>query len=250
MDPYLIPGTATLRNRRGITDAVELEQLDADVSTLRIRQLLDGSVRVPGQWDLPHLQRVHRHIFGDLYEWAGEIRTIALRKADQVHPLPTAEHANDIFGRLERDDQLRGLDRAAFVSKVSQLQSDLFTLHPFRDGNTRATTTFVALVARHAGWNIAWRDANVAGVQVLLRYAYEAPRNESGRRLEPLFDSIVSPLKRQAADAAGHAAHAPLREQTVRWEDEARELHQKNALLVSASDQSAQRRAEDIRIDP
>ena len=129
MDPYLIPGTATLRNRRGITDALELEQLEADVSTLRIRQLLDGSVHLPGQWDLPHLQRVHRHVFGDLYEWAGEIRTIALRKADQAHPLPTAEHADDIFGRLARDDQLSGLDRAAFVSKVSQLQSDLFTLH-------------------------------------------------------------------------------------------------------------------------
>lgn len=250
MDPYLIPGTATLRNKRGISDPLELEQLEADVSAFRIRQLLVGSTRLPGRWDLAHLQRVHRHIFGDLYEWAGEIRTIALRKADQVHPLPTAEHANDIFARLARDRQLSGLDRAAFVSKVSQLQADLFALHPFRDGNTRATTTFVALVARHAGWNIAWRDANVAGVQVLLRYAYEAPRNESGRRLEPMFESIVSPLERQSADTAGHSAHAPLREQTVRWEDEARELHQQNALRVSASDQPAQRRAADIHIDP
>ena len=249
MDPYLIPGTATLRNRRGITDPLELQQLEADVSTLRIRQLLDGSVRLPGRWDLPHLQRVHRHIFGDLYEWAGEIRSIALRKADQVHPLPTAEHANDIFGRLARDRQLSGLDRPAFISKVSQLQSDLFTLHPFRDGNTRATTTFVALVARHAGWNIAWRDANVAGVQVLLRYAYEAPRTESGRRLEPVFESIVSPLGRRVADAAPHIAPPLQREQTAQWEDEARELHEQNAFRVTDSEQPAQRRARDIHID-
>ena len=250
MDPYLIPGTATLRNRRGITDPLELEQLEADVSTLRIHQLLDGSVHVQGRWDLPHLQRVHRHIFGDIYAWAGEIRTIALRKADQVHPLPTGEQASDIFSRLARDDQLRGLDRAAFVRKVSQLQSDVFTLHPFRDGNTRATTTFVALVARHAGWTVAWRDVNVAGVQVLLRYAYEAPRNESGRRLEPMFESIVTPLLRQAADAAPHIAPPLQREQTAQWEDEARELHEQNAFPMTDSEQSAQRRAHDIHIDP
>ena len=206
-------------------------------------------MRAPGRWDLPHLQSVHRHILGDVYAWAGEIRTIALRKADQVHPVPSVEHANDIFGRLARDDQLSGLDRAAFVSKVSQLQSDLFTLHPFRDGNTRATTTFVALVARHAGWNIAWRDANVAGVQVLLRYAYEAPRTESGRRLEPMFESIVTPLLRQAADVAPHIAPPLQREQTAQWEDEARELHEQNAFRLTDSVQSAQRRADDIYID-
>lgn len=241
MDPYLIPGTATLRNRRGITDPLELEQFDADVSTLRIHLLLDGSVLLHGRWDLPHLLRVHRHIFGDVYAWAGEIRTIALRKADQVHPVPSVEHADDIFGRLARDRQLSGLERPAFISKVSQVQADLFALHPFRDGNTRATTTFVGLVARHAGWNVAWRDANVAGVQVLLRYAYEARGNETGRRLEPLFESIVTPLQRHAADAEPHTAQPVYREQTARWEDEARELHRQTALLVTDSDRSAQR---------
>lgn len=186
---------------------------------------------------------------GDVHAWAGEIRTIARRKADQIHAVPSHEHASDIFGRLARDRQLSGLDRPDFISKVSQLQADLFTLHPFRDGNTRATTTFVALVARHAGWNVAWRDVNVAGVQVLLRYAYEAQRNESGRRLEPMFESIVTPLLRQGADAVPHIAPPLQREQTAQWEDEARELHEQNSFRVTDSVQSAQRRAGDIHID-
>ena len=139
---------------------------------------------------------------------------------------------------------------AAFIGKVSQFQAGLFALHPFRDGSTRATTTFVALVARHAGWNVAWRDANVSGVQVLLRYAYEAPRNESGRRLEAMFESIVTPLQRQAADTALHTAQPLQREQSIHWEEDARELHQQNALRVTDIDQSVQRRIADIHIDP
>lgn len=57
---------------------------------------------------------------------------------------------------------------------MSQLESDLFALHFFREGYTRATTTLVAVVPRHVGWNVACSDSNVFGVQVQLRFASEA----------------------------------------------------------------------------
>ena len=223
MDPYLIPGTKTLRNLRGITDFHELREVEEAVSALRMAELLDGSVRVHGRWDMEHLQRVHRHLFGDVYDWAGQVRTIEMWKATDHHPLPNPEHVRTIFGHLAQDRHLRGLERSAFVTKISQLQADLFALHPFREGNTRSTTLFVRLLAREAGWNVEWRNAPVAGVQVLLRAAYEAPEREAGRLLEPLFDSITSP--------AAFAAHgtvtgtSPPRDQASQWEEEACALH-------------------------
>lgn len=223
VDPYLIPGTATLRNRRGITDPEELRRVEEDVSAFRLRQLVDGAVRVHGRWDLAHLQRVHRHLFGDLYEWAGQVRTIEMWKATDHHPLPNPEHVRTIFGRLAQDGHLRGLERSAFITKVSQLQADLFAVHPFREGNTRSTTLFVRLLAREAGWNVEWLKAPVAGVQVLLRAAYEAPEREAGRVLEPLFDSITSPAAFEAQGAVTGAS--PRRDQALQWEDEARALH-------------------------
>lgn len=80
-----------------------------------------------------------------------------------------------IFDRLALDGHLQGLDRTTFSRKLSQLESDLFALHPFRDGNTRSTTTFVGLLARQAGWEIRWHDADPAAMQAELRASYRSP---------------------------------------------------------------------------
>lgn len=88
-NPYLVPGTATLRNLLAITDPDELARFETNASVARIAQLLAGlQAPRPTRWDLEHLQAVHRHIFGDVYDWAGTIRTIAMSKGQDFHPLP------------------------------------------------------------------------------------------------------------------------------------------------------------------
>ncbi len=79
-DPCLIAGTDTLRNTRGITDTAELAIYETRVSTARIVQLVRGEVTIPGCWDLQHLLDHHRHIFQDVYPWAGTARTTNLYK--------------------------------------------------------------------------------------------------------------------------------------------------------------------------
>ncbi len=68
-DPYLDPVHGVLRNRLGITDPAELEQAETDFSAVRLAQLQRRAL--PGNYDLPHLQRFHQHIFGDVYPWGG-----------------------------------------------------------------------------------------------------------------------------------------------------------------------------------
>lgn len=132
IDSYLIPDTDVLRNLLGIKDASKLERAETALSTHRITQLEDGSVRLQGQWDIAHLQAIHRHIFQDVYDWAGQFRTVAMSKGTDFHPLPQMAYAQDIFARLKTDDHLAGLDRDIFIEKVSQYQSEIFALHPFR----------------------------------------------------------------------------------------------------------------------
>ncbi len=75
-DRYLYPGTNCLRNRLGIRDPRELARIEAEQTSVRIAQLeLTG---LPGTYDLAHLRAFHRRIFGDIYEWAGELRTVAI----------------------------------------------------------------------------------------------------------------------------------------------------------------------------
>ena len=67
-----------LRNRLGITDAEELNRIEAALTLLRLGQLEEQPV--PGQFDLSHLRAIHRHIFQDVYEWAGELREVDIVK--------------------------------------------------------------------------------------------------------------------------------------------------------------------------
>jgi cell filamentation protein len=77
-DPYLDPATGILKNRLGITDKTTLEQTEADIVAVRSYELSRRSLK--GNFDLAHLQAIHRHLFGDRYEWAGEVRSIDVSK--------------------------------------------------------------------------------------------------------------------------------------------------------------------------
>jgi cell filamentation protein len=71
-DPYLDPAGGVLRNLLGITDAAELAQAEAALSASRLIDL--ERRRLPGRYDLAHLQAFHRCILGDVYAWAGQLR--------------------------------------------------------------------------------------------------------------------------------------------------------------------------------
>ena len=73
-DPYLDLASGVLRNRPGITDAAELARAESELTGLRLVDLEHADL--PGHFDLPHLQAFHRHIVGDVHDWAGELRTV------------------------------------------------------------------------------------------------------------------------------------------------------------------------------
>jgi fido (protein-threonine AMPylation protein) len=93
-DPYLDPASGVLHNRLGITDAGELAQAEAALSASRIVDL--ERRRLPGRYDLAHLRAFHRLILGDVYDWAGELRTVSFasrnrtRANDHRHKADTA----------------------------------------------------------------------------------------------------------------------------------------------------------------
>ena len=115
---------------------------------------------MPGNYDLPHLQAFHRYIFGDLYDWAGELRTVTLGKGGALFCLPQdlVATADDVFTRLARDHHLRGRDRTAFIDGLTALLAGVNALHPFREGNGRTQRAFLAQLARDAGYRIRWAE--------------------------------------------------------------------------------------------
>lgn len=78
VDPYLDPETGLLRNKVGAQTKVALDEAEGDLSFARLVQLMDHPVKPTG--DLDELRAIHRHLFQDVYDWAGELRTVDIRK--------------------------------------------------------------------------------------------------------------------------------------------------------------------------
>jgi len=155
VDPYIDPASGTLRNLLGITDADELARAEAALSASRLVDL--ERRRLAGSYDLDHLQAFHRYILGDVYAWAGELRTVSISKGS-VFCLPQhlVSYANDVFRRLAAADRLCRLNREQFIGKAAEFLADVNAMHPFREGNGRTQRAFFSQLAHDAGHHIDW----------------------------------------------------------------------------------------------
>lgn len=155
VDPYLDPATGVLTNRLGITDAARLHQAVADISAARIDEL---AIRpLPGSYDLAHLAAFHRAIFGDVFAWAGQIRTVQIfKETGFCLPQHIESYAAGEFGRLAKENHLRELDLPDFVHRLAYYQAEINEMHPFREGNGRAQRAFLRQLALEAGYRVDW----------------------------------------------------------------------------------------------
>jgi cell filamentation protein len=160
-DPYSDPVTGVLHNKLGLGTAAGLEAAEREITHAALI-LLDESPVSPC-YDLPHLQEIHKRIFGDIYEWAGQIRTVAIAKGAMFClPQYIDSSAAVIFGELHDEDCLRGLRRDAFVGRLAHYLGEVNALHPFREGNGRAQRAFFGQLARDAGFTLAWQHLDPA----------------------------------------------------------------------------------------
>src|SRR5579871_3871755 len=117
-DPYTDPVTGILRNKLGLAVAADLEAAEREVTHAALILLRESPVQAT--WDLRHLCAIHRRIFGDIYDWAGQLRTVAIAKGSWFClPQYIESSAADIFGALHGENLLRGLPRAAFTERLT-----------------------------------------------------------------------------------------------------------------------------------
>lgn len=186
-DPYVDPRTGLLRNLLGISDAVELARAEARLVAVREFVLFQERLDL-GSFDLSHLQAVHRHLFGRIYDWAGQLRTVNMTKGETLFALAewVEPQGREIFAGLARQRLLRGLDRQPFVTAAGRFLSDLNALHPFREGNGRTQRAFIQLLSNQAGWQLAW-----ARVDPAENTAAAAKAMADRDAFVPLLDRIV-----------------------------------------------------------
>lgn len=153
-DPYSYPGTRVLRNIPGIRDEATLRDFEYEQTKLRIEELRDNPI--PGKFDLEHLKAIHKHVFQDVYEWAGQVRTVNISKNGDAFAQPTfIENAGRQLGAaIAKENNLQGLEKPQFVERLALYYSDWNALHPFREGNGRTTRELIGQIAREAGYEL------------------------------------------------------------------------------------------------
>ncbi len=161
-DHYLDPDTGVLRNKLGIRDSAILEQREADYAAARSYELALHPIK--GSFDLAHLCAIHRHLFGDVYDWAGELRDVDVAKGDSLfaHHTHIEAAAKPIFEQLAQENYLAGLEARAFSERAAHYLGEINALHPFREGNGRAQREFINHLAYKNGYFIAWSAISVA----------------------------------------------------------------------------------------
>jgi cell filamentation protein len=193
LDPYLDPETGVLHNLIGARTRESLDDAEGSLSFARLVQLMDHPPKLTG--DLTELRAIHRQLFQDLYDWAGQIRTIDIRKniegAEFFLPSGMIERAS-VFaaGELHSDNALCGLDREHFIDRLAYHYDQVNYIHPFREGNGRVQRVFWNRIALAAGWQLDWRPVHG---DVNDRASRAAADQRDLGPLRAMFDQIVTP---------------------------------------------------------
>ena len=196
---YFIPGTKVLKNRLGLDDAEELRIVEEKMVFLRITEL--EAAPLEGAFDYAHFKAIHRHLFQDVYEWAGEERTAPLgqfmiKAGHAYYPAgpEMTKAAEKLFAGLAQDSFLRGLGFDEFVAKLAELWGELNVVHSFREGNTRTQTVFFDALVKAAGYRLdVERLANDADVRAeFIAARFHSQDTGDNAQLEEVLRGIVT----------------------------------------------------------
>lgn len=147
-DPYCYPNTTILKNLRNLTTQSALARFETAITAQRFDEPLPN-----GRLSPAHFRAIHRHLFQDVYVWAGRYRTIRISRQGNMfcYPENIAAQIKRLFTKLGNDRYLRHLSKESFARTATLFLSDLNAIHAFRDGNGRTQLAFMALVATKAG---------------------------------------------------------------------------------------------------
>jgi cell filamentation protein len=152
-DPYAYPGTSVLQNRLNIRNAATLEAFEVEIYTLRSLEPLPL-----GAFDSTHYRSIHHHLFQDVYEWAGQYRTVRTSKGGNAfcYPEHIPAQMDVLFRSIRGGDTFTDKSPSEFLTEATRFLGELNAIHPFREGNGRAQLAFLGLIGATANHPFAF----------------------------------------------------------------------------------------------
>lgn len=150
--------TSVLINKFDIRDENQLNALEQSMTSVLIAKAsMDISFE---NIDFEFYKSLHRYVFSDIYEWAGEVRTVNIsKKGTSFCPVEKIEENGlRIFNNLHKSNLLKALEGDEFTDKFVELYCELNYLHPFREGNGRIQRLFLSMLLKYVGKKIDFTE--------------------------------------------------------------------------------------------
>lgn len=137
-------------NKFDIREGQKLSAVEREISIVKAAVLADD---ITGSFDFAHLKSIHKFLFEDIYDWAGQIRTVDIAKGNIFCLVQFIEmQFSELYEKLKRDSFLKGKTDIEYVSKrIAYYLSELNVIHPFREGNGRTQRIYCQQLCKNTG---------------------------------------------------------------------------------------------------
>ena len=156
---YIDPKTGILRNLAGLTDSDDLLFYESTTVAKRIQELHYNPIEIKG---IETLFEIHKHLFQDVYAWAGKKRKVEISKeGKQFFPTTYFENAFRHIDTLISDyKKIPNANKQQVAEKLAEILDAINYLHPFREGNGRAQREFIRLLALEKNYKLNLNPPN------------------------------------------------------------------------------------------
>ena len=155
-------------------------ELECDFVSTRIVELLQKD---NFELSVDYLKYVHKYLFQDVYEFAGEFRKIDFSKHEKIlnndsvayGDCTTLKESLDYDISLEKEKNYKEMNIVEVVNNITKFSSNIWQVHPFREGNTRTTALFIEKYLISLGYNVdntLFKDKSVYFRNALVRSNY------------------------------------------------------------------------------
>ena len=147
---YCYPNTNILINKLNIKNDTALHNAEMEIVAYQTAGLLEKPTK--GDFDFKHLKAIHKRLFGQIYEWAGAPRMVAISKGSLFClPQHIESSADRLFGELSLNHFYITNRYDETLELLTKFFADINALHPFREGNGRSQREFIEELAKING---------------------------------------------------------------------------------------------------